>query len=130
MQAMRIRQATSVGEVGTGSQQNVVGGMSSDQAPKPSNHRKTSLSVNSLPLILPTPIYLHLPTYPAEQTAQPLYKPASGTHVTTAYPVHASGSPPILPIHFHFSNLYLSLLLKQISSDATFFLIIVTVLWE
>jgi len=26
MQAMRIRQATSVGEVGTGSQQNVVGG--------------------------------------------------------------------------------------------------------
>ena len=29
--------------------------LSSYQAPKPSNHRKTSLSVNSLPLILPTP---------------------------------------------------------------------------
>jgi hypothetical protein len=100
--------------------------LSSDQAPKPSNHRKTSLSVSNIPPMLPTPFYLNLPTYPAEQTAQP----ASGTQVTTAYPVHARGSPPILPIHFHFSNLYLSLLLKQISSDATFFLIIVTVLWE
>jgi hypothetical protein len=67
--------------------------LSSDQAPKPSNHPKTSLSVNNFPLVLPTPFYLNLPTYSAEQTAQPLYKPASGTHVTTAYPVHASGSP-------------------------------------
>jgi hypothetical protein len=50
---------------------------------------KTSLSVSNIPPILPTPFYLNLPTYPAEQTAQP----ASGTHVTTAYPAHARGSP-------------------------------------
>jgi hypothetical protein len=40
--------------------------LSSDQAPKPSNHRKTSLSVKSLSLILPTPFYLNLPPHRAE----------------------------------------------------------------
>jgi hypothetical protein len=43
--------------------------------------------------MLPTPFYLNLHIFPAVQTAQPLYKPAEGTHVTTAYFAHASGSP-------------------------------------
>jgi hypothetical protein len=63
--------------------------LSSDQAPNPSNHRKTSLSVSNIPPVLPTPFYLNLPPYSAEQTAQPLYKPAFGTQVTTVHPSHA-----------------------------------------
>ena len=40
--------------------------LSSDQTLRTSSHRKTSLSVNNFPPILPTPFYLNLPTYPAE----------------------------------------------------------------
>ena len=40
--------------------------LSSDQTPNPSNHRKTSLSVKSLPPMLPTPSYLNLPPHRAE----------------------------------------------------------------